>query len=49
MNAKGVVLVVDDTPESLMLLTDILRAEGFDVRPADSGRTGAGGNRGDSS
>jgi PAS domain S-box-containing protein len=37
VNAKGVVLVVDDTPESLVLLTDILRAEGFDVRPADSG------------
>jgi len=29
--------VVDDTPESLLALTDTLSAEGYDVRPADSG------------
>ena len=34
---QGVLLVVDDTPESLVLLTDILAAEGYEVRPADSG------------
>jgi PAS domain S-box-containing protein len=34
---KNVILAVDDTPESLMMLTDILTAEGYDVRPADSG------------
>ena len=37
MSAKGVILVVDDTPESLLLLTQILTDEGYDVRPADSG------------
>ncbi|MFA6921338.1 MAG: response regulator [Gallionella sp.] len=33
----GQILVVDDTPASLRLLTDILRAEGFEVRSAISG------------
>jgi len=37
LNGKGVILVVDDSPESLVLLTDILAAEGYEVRPADSG------------
>jgi two-component system cell cycle sensor histidine kinase/response regulator CckA len=37
LNGKGVILVVDDTPESLLLLTEILAAEGYEVRPADSG------------
>ena len=37
MSAKGVILVVDDTPESLLLLTQILTDEGYDVRPADTG------------
>jgi DNA-binding NarL/FixJ family response regulator len=36
MNA-GTILVVEDTPESLRLLTDILLGEGYNVRPADSG------------
>lgn len=33
----GLVLAVDDTPASLRLLTDILVAEGYDVRSAISG------------
>ncbi|HEX5362819.1 MAG TPA: response regulator, partial [Gallionella sp.] len=38
MNAdKGKILAVDDTPESLRLLTDILTAEGYEVRSAISG------------
>src|SRR3954469_25028694 len=37
LNGKGVILVVDDSPEALVLLTDILAAEGYEVRPADSG------------
>jgi PAS domain S-box-containing protein len=37
LNGKGVILVVDDSPESLILLADILTAEGYQVRPADSG------------
>lgn len=32
------ILVVDDTPGSLMLLTDILSEQGFLVRPAPNGR-----------
>ncbi len=35
--AKGTVLVVDDEPNSLRLMLDILTKEGFEVRPADSG------------
>ena len=34
---KGSILVVDDTHESLKLLTDILVRAGHQVRPADSG------------
>lgn len=34
---KGKILAVDDTPESLRLLTDILTAEGYEVRSAISG------------
>lgn len=34
---KGRILAVDDTPESLRLLTDILTAEGYEVRSAISG------------
>ncbi len=37
MNNKGVILVVDNTPESLKALTELLTAEGYQVRPADSG------------
>jgi signal transduction histidine kinase len=35
--SAGVVLVVDDTLESLRLVTRVLKGEGYDVRPADSG------------
>jgi len=34
---KGTILVADDEPESLRLLTSLLEAEGYQVRPADSG------------
>lgn len=34
---KGTILAVDDTHASLKLLTDILTAAGYRVRPADSG------------
>ena len=37
MTGKGLILVVDDTPEALILLDDILTAHGYRVRPADSG------------
>jgi DNA-binding response OmpR family regulator len=37
MNDKEVILVVDDTPTALKLLTDTLTAEGYEVRPANSG------------
>lgn len=36
-NVKGNVLVVDDTPQNLDLLSEILTGDGFDVRPAKSG------------
>jgi PAS domain S-box-containing protein len=35
---KGEILVVDDEPDALALLTDILTGEGYQVRPADSGK-----------
>ncbi len=34
---QGDILVVDDTPASLKLLTDILKTEGYRVRPATDG------------
>ena len=37
MTDKRKILVVDDTPASLRLLTDILKAEGYEVRSAISG------------
>ncbi|MDD4930323.1 MAG: EAL domain-containing protein [Gallionella sp.] len=37
MTYKGKILAVDDTPDSLRLLTDILRREGYEVRSAISG------------
>lgn len=37
MTIKGYILAVDDTPASLKLLTDILKAEGYEVRSAISG------------
>ncbi len=38
MTDAGTILVVDDEPESLALLTDILRGVGYQVRPADEGQ-----------
>jgi DNA-binding response OmpR family regulator len=37
MTSRGTVLVVDDTPASLKMLTETLSAEGYTVRPANSG------------
>jgi diguanylate cyclase (GGDEF)-like protein/PAS domain S-box-containing protein len=37
MTYKGKILVVDDTPDSLRLLTNLLTEEGYDVRSAISG------------
>lgn len=37
MTGQGVILAVDDTPASLRLLTDILKAEGYTVRSAING------------
>jgi DNA-binding response OmpR family regulator len=37
MNVKGTILVVDDTPSALKVLTDTLAANGYRVRPANSG------------
>lgn len=37
MNDNGAILVVDDTPTALKLLTGTLAAQGYDVRPANSG------------
>lgn len=34
---KGLILVVDDTHENLKLMSEILAAENYQVRPADSG------------
>jgi PAS domain S-box-containing protein len=38
VNEISTILVVDDDSDSLRLLTDILTAEGYRVRPADSGQ-----------
>ena len=37
-NSKGDILAVDDTPASLKLLTDLLKAEGYRVRSAINGQ-----------
>ncbi|MRR33660.1 response regulator [bacterium] len=37
MNDRGTILVVDDTPTALKVLMDTLVAEGYQVRPANSG------------
>ncbi len=37
MTDKGNILAIDDTPESLKLLSEILRSEGYDVRSAPNG------------
>jgi PAS domain S-box-containing protein len=34
---KGNILVVDDEPDSLHLITEVLTKEGYEVRPADTG------------
>lgn len=39
---RGGILVVDDAHASLKMLTDMLEAEGYAVRPADSGRLALG-------
>ena len=35
---KGDILIVDDTPQSLMMLMDFLTAQGHNVRPAPNGK-----------
>jgi CheY-like chemotaxis protein len=37
MTNQGTILVVDDTPANLKLLTETLTAEGYRALPADSG------------
>lgn len=37
MPESGKILAVDDTPASLKLLTELLKAEGYDVRSAING------------
>lgn len=37
MEKKGIILAVDDTPASLKLMTELLKAEGYEVRSAISG------------
>ncbi|MEO8594933.1 MAG: response regulator [Candidatus Solibacter sp.] len=37
-NGNGTILVVDDDPEALSLLVDVLEKENYDVQPADSGK-----------
>ena len=37
VNGKAVILVADDTPATLKLITDLLTVEGYQVRPANSG------------
>lgn len=37
MTGKGSIVVVDDEPESLALLTEILAEQGYQIRPANSG------------
>ena len=39
MRDKGVVLVVDDSPDCLLALTEVMAAEGYNVRQANSGET----------
>src|SRR5262245_31865848 len=37
MSDMGSIVAVDDTHDSLQVITEILQAEGYGVRPADSG------------
>jgi len=37
-NNRENILVVDDTPENLRILTDLLTEQGYDVRPVPSGK-----------
>lgn len=39
MTVKHSILLVEDEPESLATMTEVLTAEGFDVLPAESGET----------
>ncbi|ATX82875.1 PAS domain S-box-containing protein [Mariprofundus ferrinatatus] len=41
-NGMSEILVVDDTPASLKLITETLRGEGYQVRPANSGELALG-------
>ena len=37
MSIKGTILVIDDTHANLVMLTDLLKTEGYEVHPVDSG------------
>ena len=41
--AKGNILIVDDTPDNLRLLTNLLKAQGYSVRPVLNGRLAISG------
>jgi signal transduction histidine kinase len=43
---KGNILVVDDLPENLRLLVDILQKQGYEVRPVPNGKLALSGARG---
>jgi two-component system, OmpR family, response regulator MtrA len=40
MTRPPLIMVVDDSPEIIKLITDILKLEGFEVVPASDGKTG---------
>ena len=37
LGSRGIILAVDDSAESLQILTEVLADAGYDVRPADTG------------
>lgn len=37
LGSRGIILAVDDSAESLQILTEVLANAGYDVRPADTG------------
>lgn len=41
--SKGNILVVDDTPENLRLLAELLKTRGYSVRPVPNGRLALSG------